>query len=69
LLAAFFLFCKSPSTRKRRREEAKEDPPVPCYFLRQRVGSVSGVRAWRRRAATVPATPECLPCNSRIVLG
>jgi len=43
VLAAFLLFCRSPPARKRRREEAKPDPPSPVISC--------GGRAWRRRAA------------------
>jgi hypothetical protein len=39
MLDAFLLFFRSPPARKRRREEAKPDPPVPCYFLRRRVNA------------------------------
>jgi len=44
--------------------------PRPLLFLAAaRERTASGGRTWRRCAATVPATPECLPCNSKTVLG
>jgi len=58
--------------RRREREEGRKPSQIPrplLFLAAARERAASGGRTWRRRAATIPATPECLPCNSKTVLG